>query len=161
MNSLWTPNWPSPGCLKDAWRDTTAGPPQGTWKKTLSVIWKCALIFSLACILLPFIQMIPKVILRNLQSWFTTRPRHLNQVSQWGETKVQHQSGPREGRAKRRLTVVLFWLWFRWRATPLFSCFIRFLLQQRLVRGVTPCIKLPMACILAGTVEAVRGLLLI
>lgn len=37
-----------------------------------------------------------KAILRNLESWFTARPCHLNQVSQWNETKVQHQPEPRE-----------------------------------------------------------------
>lgn len=43
----------------------------------------------------------------------------------------------RKGRAKRRLTVVLFWLWFRWRPTPLFFCFIRSPLAASCERGYT------------------------
>lgn len=41
----------------------------------------------------------------------------------------------REGRAKRPLTVVLFWPWFRWRPAPLFSCFIRSPLAASCERG--------------------------
>lgn len=41
----------------------------------------------------------------------------------------------REDQAKRRLTVVLFWPWFRWRSAPLFSCFIRSSLAASCERG--------------------------
>lgn len=79
-----------------------------------------ALVFS-SSRSLPLAQMIPKVILRNLESWFTARACHLNQASQWKQTKVLTPAwAQREGRAKRRLTVVLFWPWFRW---GLLHCF--------------------------------------
>lgn len=97
--------------------------PRGKEKKTPFVIWKCAPLHSCfyPCVLYPSPQMILKVILRNLESWFTAPACHLNQVSQWNETKVLTPAwAQREGRAKRRLTVVLFWPWFRW---GLLHCF--------------------------------------
>lgn len=97
---------------------------------------------------------------KNLESWFTTRPCHLNQVPQWSETKVQHRSEPRE-RAEPSGAWQLSFSGCdlgggQLHCSPASSV----LLSQRPVRGVTPCIKLPTARILAGTFEAVRGALL-
>lgn len=82
--------------LKKEKKKNETNSPSREWERKQSGLWKCALIFSHSSAPLPLIQTILKVILRNLESWFTTRPCHLNQVSQWSETKVQHRSEPRE-----------------------------------------------------------------
>lgn len=70
--------------------------PAGNGKENTYLSFENVHLFFSFLYSLPLIQMILKVILRILESWFTAQPCHLNQLSQWSETKVQHQSEPRE-----------------------------------------------------------------